>query len=251
MTPSPPSEHDIHAYVDGHLDEPRRSHVERYLARDAERAEEVQAWRQGAQQLRALLAGDLASTAAPAMDPAVIRGRLRERRVRRVAIAAGFVLCLSLGAMGGWMARGIGKGAMEPMADAMQAYRLLAVDHGLGLDISTPNENDLRAWLSGRVGADVRLPDLADAGFRPMGGRLFATDQGPAAMVLYDDGNGHTVSFYVRPPGAARHLLPRGEREDGGLLANYWSSGDHNFAVVALADAAGRAAAQKIISKAI
>lgn len=249
MTMTPPSEHDIHAYVDGHLDEPRRSHVERYLARDAERAEEVQAWRQGAQQLRALLAGDLAPVAA--MDPVLVRQRVRERRVRRMAMAAGFVLCLGLGAIGGWAARGMGTGGMAPMADAMQAYRLLAVDHGLGLDITTPNENDLRAWLSGRVGADVRLPDLADAGFRPMGGRLFATDQGPAAMVLYDDGNGHTVSFYVRPPGAARHMLPRGEREDGGLLANYWSEGDHNFAVVALADAAGRLAAQKIVSRSI
>jgi anti-sigma factor RsiW len=249
MNTTPPSEHDIHAYVDGHLDEPRRSHVERYLARDADHADEVQAWRQSAQQLRALLAGDLAPV--PEMDPALVRTRMHERRVRRMAMAAGFVLCLGLGALGGWAARGMGTGGVQPMADAMQAYRLLVVDHGLGLDITTPNENDLRAWLSGRVGADVRLPDLADAGFRPMGGRLFATDQGPAAMVLYDDGNGHTVSFYVRPPGAARHMLPRGEREDGGLLANYWSEGKHNFAVVALADAAGRSAAQKIISKSI
>jgi len=249
MTNPTPSDHDIHAYVDGHLDEPRRSHVERYLARDAERADEVQAWRQGAQQLRALLAGDLAPV--PAMDPALVRGRIRERRTRRLAVAAGFILCLGLGMIGGWAARGMGAGSMEPMADAMQAYRLLAVDHGLGLDITTPNENDLRAWLSGRVGADVRLPDLADAGLRPMGGRVFATDQGPAAMVLYDDGSGHTVSFYVRPPGEARHMLPRGAREDGGLLANYWSEGRHNFAVVALADAAGRMAAQKVVSKAI
>ncbi|UPG92027.1 anti-sigma factor [Luteibacter aegosomaticola] len=249
MNTTPPSEHDIHAYVDGHLDEPRRSHVERYLARDADHADEVQAWRQSAQQLRALLAGDLAPV--PEMDPALVRTRMHERRVRRMAMAAGFVLCLGLGALGGWAARGMGTGGVQPMADAMQAYRLLVVDHGLGLDITTPNENDLRAWLSGRVGADVRLPDLADAGFRPMGGRLFATDQGPAAMVLYDDGNGHTVSFYVRPPGAARHMLSRGEREDGGLLANYWSEGKHNFAVVALADAAGRSAAQKIISKSI
>jgi anti-sigma factor RsiW len=249
MTTTPPSEHDIHAYVDGHLDDTRRSHVERYLARDASRAEEVQAWRQDAQQLRALLAGDLA--VAPELDPVMVRGRVHERRLRRVAMAAAVVLCLGLGGVGGWMARGMGTGGVAPMADAMQAYRLLAVDHGLGLDISTPNENDLRAWLSGRVGADVRLPDLADAGFRPMGGRLFATDQGPAAMVLYDDGNGHTVSFYVRPPGTARHLLPRGEREDGGLLANYWSSGEHNYAIVALADSAGRLAAGRMAGKAM
>jgi anti-sigma factor RsiW len=253
MNTTPPSEHDIHAYVDGHLDGARRGEVERYLSRHPERAEEVHAWRQDAQQLRTLLAGDLgaAPSREDAMDPAVVRQRRDRRRMNRAAMAAGLVLCLAVGGMAGWAARGMGAGGMAPMADAMQAYQLLAVDHGVGMDITTGNEVDLRAWLAGRVGATVHLPDLADAGFRPMGGRLFATDQGPAAMVLYDDGNGHTVSFYVRPPGAARRLLPRGEREDNGLLANYWSDGWHNYAVVALADAAGRAAAQRIVVKAI
>lgn len=248
MNLTPPSEHDIHAYVDGHLDGARRGEVERYLARHPEQDDEVQGWRQDAQQLRALLAGDLAP--APALDPARVRERVRRRRVRRLAAAAGVVLCLAVGGIGGWAARGMGSGE-APMADAMQAYRLLALDHGVGMDITTGNEGDLRAWLAGRVGPDVRLPDLADAGFRPMGGRLFATDQGPAAMVLYDDGKGHTVSFYVRPPGPARHFLPRGVREDDGLLANYWSAGEHNYAVVTQADPAGRQAADRVTDKAI
>ncbi|KJV24642.1 anti-sigma factor family protein, partial [Luteibacter yeojuensis] len=89
MTTTPPSEHDIHAYVDGHLDDTRRSHVERYLARDTHRADEVQGWRQDAQQLRALLAGDLA--VAPELDPVLVRGRARDRRLRRVAMAAAIV----------------------------------------------------------------------------------------------------------------------------------------------------------------
>lgn len=248
MTTTPPSEHDIHAYVDGHLDGARRGEVERYLARHPEQADEVHGWRQDAQQLRTLLAGDLIP--APALDPTLIREQVRHRRTVRWATAAGLLLCLMLGGIGGWAARGMGNDR-APMADAMQAYRLLALDHGVGMDITTGNESDLRAWLVGRVGSTVRLPDLADAGFRPMGGRLFATDQGPAAMVLYDDGNGHTVSFYVRPPGPARHFLSRGAREESGLLASYWSDGGHNYAVVAMADSAGREAAQRVIGKSI
>jgi anti-sigma factor RsiW len=249
MTHMPPSEHDIHAYVDGQLDPPHRSEVERYLARHPEQAEEIQGWRQDAQQLRTLLAGDLAPAAT--VDPATLRRRVARRRFVRLATAASLLLCLGLGAMAGWAARGMGRGAIAPMADAMQAYRLLALDHGVGMDITTANERDLRAWLAGRVGTSVRLPDLSDAGFRPMGGRLFATDQGAAAMVLYDDGSGHTISFYVRPPGPARHLLPRGSREDSGLLADYWSEGGHNYAVVALATPAGRSAAQRIAAHVI
>ncbi|WP_448097332.1 anti-sigma factor family protein [Luteibacter yeojuensis] len=249
MNTIPPSEHDIHAYVDGHLDGPRRGEVERYLARHPDEADEVQGWRQDAQQLRAMLAGDLTDVPA-SLDPAEIRAHARHRHAVRWATAASLLLCLIVGGLGGWAARGMGTGN-APMADAMQAYRLLALDHGVGMDITTGNEGDLRAWLSGRVGSNVRLPDLADAGFRPMGGRLFATDQGPAAMVLYDDGNGHTVSFYVRPPGPARHMLPRGSREDGGLLANYWSDGGHNYAVVAMADNAGRSAAGRVLERSI
>jgi anti-sigma factor RsiW len=248
MNLTPPSEHDIHAYVDGHLDARRRGEVERYLSRHPEQADEVQGWRQDAQQLRTLLAGDLAPAAS--LDPMRVRERARHRRVVRWATAAGVLLCLVVGGIGGWAARGMGTGE-APMADAMQAYRLLALDHSVGMDITTGNESDLRAWLAGRVGPDVRLPDLADAGFRPMGGRLFATDQGPAAMVLYDDGKGHTVSFYVRPPGPARHFLSRGVREDDGLLANYWSEGGHNYAVVTVADTAGRQAADRVTGKAI
>lgn len=249
MTTTPPSEHDIHAYVDGHLDGPARNEVERYLARHPERAEEVQHWRQDAKQLRTLLAGDLAS--ASEMDPARVREGSRRRRLRRFAIAAAVLLSLSIGGVGGWAARGLGTGTQAPMADAIQAYRLLAQDHGLGMDITTGNEGDLRAWLAGRLGSAAHLPDLTDAGFRPMGGRLFATDQGPAAMILYDDGNGRMVSFYVRPPGPARHLLPRGTREDEGLLADYWSDGSHNYAVVAVADDAGREAARRMLGGAI
>ncbi|WP_369929779.1 anti-sigma factor [Xanthomonas sp. NCPPB 2632] len=249
MTHTPPSEHDIHAYVDGQLEQPHRSEVERYLARHPEQAEEIQGWRQDAQQLRTLLAGDLApSTTA---DPTALRQRMARRRFVRLATAASLLLCLALGSGAGWVARGMGSGANAPMADAMQAYRLLALDHGVGMDITTANERDLRAWLAGRVGASVRLPDLSDAGFRPMGGRLFATDQGTAAMVLYDDGGGHTISFYVRPPGPARHLLPHGSREDDGLLADYWSEGGHNYAVVAQANPSGRSAAQRIAARII
>ncbi|SEO73745.1 Transmembrane transcriptional regulator (anti-sigma factor RsiW) [Luteibacter sp. UNC138MFCol5.1] len=247
-TTTPPSEHDIHAYVDGHLDSAHRSEVERYLARHPEQADEVQGWRNDAQQLRTLLAGDL--TPAPGLDPITVRETARRRHSGRLALAASLFLCLAVGSMAGWTVRGIGTGD-APMADAMQAYRLLALDHGVGMDITTGNETDLRAWLAGRVGSDVRLPDLADAGFRPIGGRLFATEQGPAGMVLYDDGNGHTVSFYVRPPGPARRMLPRGSREENGLLANYWSNGGHNYAVVASANDGGRGAAERVVQRSI
>jgi len=200
-----PSEHDIHAYVDGRLEGERRAAVELYLARHPERAAQVQAWQHDAQQLRAALAGIGSLPANPALDPAAIRARRQRRR------------------------------AMPPMGDALAAYRMLALEPGARPDLVPRHPGDLQAWLDRHFERGVPLPDLRAAGFRPVGGRLFATEQGTAAMVLYQDAAGHAISFYVRPPGPRRYLLPRGERVDDGLLAQYGSGNGYNYAMVSRA----------------
>jgi anti-sigma factor RsiW len=230
-----PSEHDLHAYVDGRLEGERRAAVELYLARHPERAAEVQAWQRDAQHLRAAL-GTLDLPANPALDPASIRARRRRRTAARLALAASLALCVGIGGIGGWQARGwqVAR-AMPPMGDALAAYRLLAVEHGAQPDLVSHRPGDLQAWLDRHFERRVPLPDLRGAGFEPVGGRLFATEQGPAAMVLYQDTAGHAISFYVRPPGPRRHLLPRGQRVDGGLLAQYGSGNGYNYAMVSRA----------------
>ncbi|MEO9078238.1 MAG: anti-sigma factor, partial [Rhodanobacter sp.] len=97
---------------------------------------------------------------------------------------------------------------------------------------------DLQTWLDRHFQRRVLMPDLSTAGFRPVGGRLFATNEGAAAMVLYRDASGHMMSFYVRPPGPRRHLLPPGQRVDDGLLAQYGSGNGYNYAMVSRDDSA-------------
>ncbi|UGB45717.1 anti-sigma factor [Frateuria edaphi] len=231
-----PSEHDIHAYVDGRLEGERRAAVELYLARHPERAAQVQAWQHDAQQLRAALAGIGSLPANPALDPAAIRARRQRRRVSRLALAASLLLCVGIGGLGGWQVRGweVAR-AMPPMGDALAAYRMLALEPGARPDLVPRHPGDLQAWLDRHFERGVPLPDLRAAGFRPVGGRLFATEQGTAAMVLYQDAAGHAISFYVRPPGPRRYLLPRGERVDDGLLAQYGSGNGYNYAMVSRA----------------
>jgi len=236
---TPPSEHDIHAYVDGHLEGERRAAVERYLVRHPERAAEVQAWQHDAQRLRAALAGSPALPDNLALHPAAVRHRRRQRQVQRLSLAAAAVLCLGLGGVGGWQMRGARSDvAAAPMADAMEAYRLVALDHAARPDVVPQREGDMQAWLDRHFEHAARLPDLSGAGFHAVGGRLFATDQGPAAMVLYEDAAGHAISFYVRPPGPRHHLLPTGQRSDDGLMAQYWSGQGYNYAMVSRDDGA-------------
>lgn len=240
----PPNEHDLHAYVDGRLDDDERAAVERYLAHHPERAEQVRQWRLDSQRLRAALANVPLPSGDPTPDPAAIRARRAARTRMRCATAASCVLCIGIGMFGGWQARGWNGASapVAPMSDAVEAYRLMAIDRDARVDFAPGAPDDLQAWLVKRVGAKMKLPDLTEAGFRPVGGRLFATEHGPAAMVLYEDPAGRTLSFYVRPPESAHRLLAAGKRVDGELLARYGSLQGFNYAVVGPADSLGEKA---------
>lgn len=235
-----PSEDDLHAYVDGLLDGERRAGIEAWLVRHPERGAEVRAWQQDAQQLRASLAGAVL-TPNPRLDPAQLRAGLVRRRAVRYAMAAALLLSLGAGGLGGWQAREWAQPASvavagPPMGDAIAAHRLFAARHDLQPD-RVAGDGDLQDWLDVNFSAPMRLPDLRASGFRQAGARLLATEQGPAALVVYENAAGEAISFYIRPPGPQRHLLPRGDRRDGDLLAQYWSRGAYNYAMVSRSDA--------------
>jgi hypothetical protein len=48
-------------------------------------------------------------------------------------------------------------------------------------------------------------------------------------MLVYQDGSGARVGFYLRPRG---QLRGDGQRRDGDLLARYWSNRNTSFALV-------------------
>ncbi|WDD92606.1 anti-sigma factor [Burkholderia sp. FERM BP-3421] len=239
----PPNEHDLQAYVDGQLDDDARAAVERFLALHPARAEQVQRWQQDAQRLRAALESVRMPADNPALDPAALRARRTERARMRLAMAASLIFCIGLGTFGGWQARGWNAPTpVAPMSDAVEAYKMMVVDQTAQVDYRPASAEDLQAWLAKRVGASARLPDLGAAGFRPVGGRLFATERGAAAMVLYEDDAGRKLSFYLRPPESAHRLMAAGERVDGALLARYGSVNGLNFAVVGPAGSLGEKA---------
>ncbi|HJR27528.1 MAG TPA: anti-sigma factor [Pseudomonas sp.] len=237
MISMPPSEHDLHAYVDHQLSDTDRHQVETYLAGNAEMAAQVRAWQQDAQQLRAALSGTLRQPANPELDPALIRQRLKRQSRRYLASAAVLLIAVSVGGLGGWQARQMTLvSASLPMTDAMQAYRLMAQQGILPADYKASDDGDMQGWLDRYFSQAHRLPNLAGAGYKPVSGRLLSTEQGPAAMVVYEDQGGHKVSFYVRPPGPKNTFLPRGSRSDGELQAEYWSGDGYNYAMVSPSD---------------
>jgi anti-sigma factor RsiW len=237
MISMPPSERDLHAYVDHQLSEADRHRVDAFLASNPSIAAQVRAWQQDAQQLRAALGGALQQPANPDLNPALIRQRLKRQSRRHLASAAALLIAISVGGISGWQAREMTfAGATLPMTDAMQAYRLFAQQGVMPADYKVGEDGDMQNWLDRYFNQANRLPNLAGAGFQPVSGRLLSTEQGPAAMVVYQNQSGQKISFYVRPPGPKNYLLPRGSRSDGELQAEYWSGAGYNYAMVSPAD---------------
>ncbi|WP_339528407.1 anti-sigma factor [Pseudomonas mucidolens] len=238
MISLPPSERDLHAYVDHQLPASDRRQLDLWLATHPEVAAQVHAWQKDAQQLRAALGDGLQQPANPGLDPALLRQRLKHQSRRHLATAAVLLLAVSIGGFGGWQARQATMASTQlPMADALQAYRLFAQNQFMPADYHVQDSGDMQTWLDRYFTRAHRLPDLSPAGFNPVSARLLSTDQGAAAMVLYENQQGRRISFYIRPPGPRNYLLPHGSRSADGLRAEYWSSPGYNYAMVSPVDA--------------
>ncbi len=172
--------------------------------------------------LRASLSGTLQLPANPDLDPALIRRRIRLQSRRHLATAAVLLIAVSLGGLGGWHAREATQPSMLPMADAMQAFRLFAQDGVLPADYRAQDSGTMQAWLDRYFNQAHRLPDLSPSGFKPVSGRLLNTEQGTAAMVLYEDPQGRRISFYDSPTGSEQWLpaprQPHGKRAASAIL---------------------------------
>jgi anti-sigma factor RsiW len=250
MNALPPNEDELHALVDDQLDPQRRSEVEAWLTQHPHHAEQVQAWKLGAEQLRVALV-DARAPLPTHLDPARMRRRLRARRRARLGVAAALVLAVGVGGVGGWQMRSAQAPqiaqARLPMADAVAAYRLFATQDAPAADFPAGDHAALQRWLTLQFGRAGAVPDLQAQGFVLQGARLVSTEQGPAALLLYDAADGARVGVYVRPGG---YFHQPGERTDGPLLAQYWSRGRTSFAVVSAAsDSRARALAQRIANE--
>ena len=233
MNPFQPSEELLHAYLDQQLDEPTRQAVEAYLATHPDAVAQVADWRQDTQQLRAVLANLDSLAANPRLDPQVIRRTQRQRSQRLIATAAALLLAVGIGGVGGWQARSQSLlAANPPMQDALEAHRLFALDQLSNVDLQAHDSATLQRWLDQHFNHASRLPDLQRYGLQAVGARLLITEQGPAALLLFEDAQGQRISLYLRSPGSLYANMPSGERQDGDLQARYWSQAGYNYALI-------------------
>lgn len=226
----------IHAYVDGQLDATEREAFEALLQHNEELAARVAAYQKQNEMLRQMFN--------PVLDEPVPE-RLALPRARKpwfsLSIAASLALVLAGGALG-WLVRG----AMVPttaeiaLASLPQSARVAHVVYSQEVlhpvEVRAEQEAHLVKWLSKRLGANVRAPNLAGQGFSLVGGRLLPADDGPAAQFMYEDNQGNRMTLYVRQNRGGQTNTAFRYQEQDANRSFYWVDGDLGYALTAAID---------------
>jgi anti-sigma factor RsiW len=243
MNHRPITEDDLHAYVDHALEPERRAEVATYLDDHPDVARRVGAF---AGQ-RELLREALAPIAEEPLPAELNLSRIIERRSRRPSVirwAMAAMLFLSIGGLGGWATRGAldaAPGGLVALAqEATASYSVYAPDHARPVEVRASDSAQLVQWVSERLHRPVKVPDLTASGWRLMGGRLVATQHGPAAMFMYDDDHGSRLVVLTRPMSSADQNAPMTPRSQGDVGGFAWADDGVGYGLV------GRAAPETL-----
>ncbi|GJE60623.1 anti-sigma factor family protein [Methylobacterium trifolii] len=202
MTMRPISDDDLQGLVDERLDASRRREVETYLNDHPEARARVDRLVAFGEEMRAAFA-PIAAEPVPAQLnlTRIVEARRRPQRPVWQAMAAG--LLLLLGGAGGWGLRDVVSPVptgIEALAQAASMnYAVYAPDHTRPVELAAADRDELAGWFSARLKRPVGVPDLSGSGYHLMGGRLVATAQGPAGLLMYDDGHGARFVMLMRP----------------------------------------------------
>lgn len=243
----PVGEDDLQALIDGRLEHQRQLEVEAWLRANPEAAEVIERDRQLSQQLKeAAISGEGPIPAS--LRVGEISQQLRsERRKRMSSLAASFAI-LAAGTTAGW----VGKSAVSSdggghMQDAVYAYQTF-VSHGPKLDVTAANPVLLEELIR-TTGSNSKLPALELGEFSAAGGRLMATEDGPAFLIVYRNQQGQYLTYYVRPTTGQKPSTPQ-SRRDGPIETRYWYADGLGYALTGpVGSAAIDNAATRLISQ--
>lgn len=228
------TEADLQAYADGKLPEERRAAVAAWLAAHPEDAERIESYRQIGQELRSSYDSVLDEPV-----PERLARTVRMGRARRVAAVAGWLaLGAIVGAVGGWQFHG-SRPAQAPAGDAAAAMAQRAVvAHATyspevrhPVEVGADQEAHLVAWLSKRLGTQLRAPKLEGVGYSLVGGRLLPGDKGPVAHFMYQCNRGTRVTLYVRSDMNTNRSTAFRYSREGNVGVFYWVDSKVGYAL--------------------
>lgn len=231
---------EIHAYVDGQLDETRAKYFLTRMKTDHQLARTVRDYQLINANLRAMLDPVVREPVpkpllAASIDPTqTILPRNNWLSLAQAAVIA--VLMIASGLMG-WMLKGndaqttlvqLRTNLIHPATFAHSVY---ASDTRRPVEITAENEEELIRWLSRRLKTDIKAPNLKPEGFQLLGGRLIPSTNRMAAQFMYENNAGERVSLYVRRGVWGKINMPLHYDEDNGLAAFTWINNSMGYAL--------------------
>jgi anti-sigma factor RsiW len=241
----PDDEAELHAYVDGRLDDQRRAEVEQRLARDPEAAERVHAWKLQRHALRTLHPEMLVEPVPAHLMHAAMQLQQRSSRFaqwqRWGGMAASVLFAFALG-WGGHMqfqshqARNAATPAVVNFArQAVTAHAVYMPEVRHPVEVEAAQQQHLVQWLSKRLNRQLKVPNLAPTGYELVGGRLLPGDAGARAQFMYQNAAGERITLYV---GAVQGPSAKGMDEtafryasEGGIASFYWVDQGFGYAL--------------------
>jgi len=246
--PQSVTETELHAYLDGALDDAARSRVEAWLAENPADAERVAAYAEQIETLRYAFDPILKEPVPAAMLERGGNAPAPSRPWQRIAAA---VLLLIVGGAAGWLIRdqsGPPPGQLAVAQNAINAHALYIKERRHAVEVEAKQEKHLVAWLSKRLGQPIRTPSLLTLGYHLVGGRMLPDDGKPAAQFMYENKQGDRLTVYVRRNIESRETAFQFVNEKG-VSAFYWIDADFAYALVGDLTRDGLHEAAKIIHR--
>ena len=230
------TEDDLHAYVDGLLDEDRRREVEAWLAADPEAAARVAKWQRQNAGLGALFGNAATGNPGDAERVARLMRPPQRRGLGWMAAAAAVILFVAGGAAGRLTApspilpqQSIDFAASLPR-EAGAAHLIYASEVRHPVEVGADEEAHLVAWLGKKLDHPLATPDLTPLGYHLVGGRLVPTAGRSGALFMYEDAGGTRLTLLVGQNTDNRETAFR-YATDGPVETFYWIDGPLGYAI--------------------
>jgi anti-sigma factor RsiW len=229
------SEYDLQAWSDGRLGENRRPAVDAWLAAHPDEAERAAAYRALNEQLHARFDPVLGE---PVPERLEFAARRRGRWRAAAAIAGWIVVGAAVGGVSGWELHAqrvpvrLAQSELPVLAHrAALAHATYAPEVRHPVEVGADQEQHLVAWLSKRLGGELRIPRLDGEGMALVGGRLLPRDPGPVAQFMYQSAPGRRVTLYVRSEGPDQGETAFRFARDGNVRVFYWIDRKFGYAL--------------------
>ena len=238
------SESELHAYVDGQLDETRMRKLDSLIADRQELGQRVRTYREINRRLGEVFSAGMVEPP-PNRFLIALHRRVTPAWMRAAAAAA----LLVVGGLVGYALQEPGEtdAFVRPVAvEAAFAHAVFVPEVRHPVEVGVAEQEHLNAWLSKRLSRPIAAPDLRGAGYALIGGRLLPDAHRPAAQFMFENTAGERITLYIRHALTTRDsAFVYAQQEELGIV--HWIDEGLAYAVTGAADREALAVAADLV----